>query len=142
MPPKLVDATSSALRSTSACTASTSFQLDSDQPPETLHLQRRDLIRGIVGQARVADRAHCRMGLQHHRECLSVVTLPFEPQTRSTEASTHQPRFERAEDRAGELAVLFNRGHQFGMAAGDVSGDQIAVSRQRFGCAGDHEVGT
>ena len=99
MPPKLVDATSSALRSTSACTAVGVFELDGDQPAEPLHLLRGDLMRGIVGQAGIADRPHRRMGPQHHRQRLGVVALPFEPQSRTAEAAQHQPRLERPEDR-------------------------------------------
>ncbi len=39
------------------------------------------------------------MGPQHHRERLGVLALPFEPQARGAEASQHQPRLERPEDR-------------------------------------------
>ena len=117
------------------------LEFHGDQSPEALHLQGGDLVRRIVGQARIAHPPHRRMSPQHHRQRLGVLTLPFEPQARTAEAAQHQPRFEGAENRACEQAVPLHRGHQFGMTARDVSRQQVAVARKRFGSTGHHHVG-
>ena len=98
-------------------------------------------MRRIVGKTRIAHRFHGRMCAQHHGERLSVLTLPFEPQAGAAEAAQHKPRLERAENRPGQQPVSFDRVHQFRLTADDVTGDEIAVARKRFGGAGHHEVG-
>ena len=110
-------------------------------PPNRLICAHATVVGRIVGQARVAHRPHGRVVTQHRRHRQGVVALPLEAQPRAAEAAQHQPRLERAENRPGQQPFAFDGGHQVGVAARDVAGEQVAVAGQRLGGAGHHEVG-
>ena len=81
------------------------------------------------------------MGAQHQRDRCGVLTLPFETQPDTAEAAQHEPGLERAQDRSGEQSFALHPLHQLRVAARDVAGEDVVVTRERLGGAGHHEIG-
>ena len=66
---------------------------------EPLHLPGRDVVAGVVGQARVVDVGDGLVTGQELDDPLGVVAVPVHPHAEGLEAAQHQPRVERARPR-------------------------------------------
>ena len=114
---------------------------DADEEAEARRLTRRDPVRGILLEPRVAHRAHRRVLAQPPRDRERAPLHALEPELERLEPAQQQPRLERPRDGARQRAPLARRFQRGVVARGEVPHQHVRVPARRLRVGRDDDVG-
>jgi hypothetical protein len=109
---------------------------------EAGHLPGRDLVPGVLGQARVEHLRDPRVGDQEVDDARGVGAVPVHAHAEGLDAAQHEPRVERTGYRAHRVLVERELLSQFGVAGDQRTADHVGVPAEVLGRRVHHDVGT
>ncbi len=118
-----------------------SLQLEGNHAAEAGHLLPRNVVPGMLGQAREVDALHQRMPIQRVGDGNGVFFVPLHSQFERFHAAQRQPTIEGRRNRAGGVLQKLD-GLEYGRVFGQRRAlNRVGVARQIFRHAMDHDVG-